>query len=198
LEAGTTKSQGGFLVNVFNRLIVILLLMLLIVITVIVAIVPQQTLEFVSQTFGWLHQEAGNYINSGDRLLFAGGRVLVGGIIVLLCLVGLWLELRRPRKKTIRVQKLAGGDAYITVDSIEKRLAYNIDQLPDVVNVASHITGRTRGVDIDLMLETSPDIDVPMKTEEVLEVTREVVGERMGLKLGKVQIKIKHENYPKE
>jgi hypothetical protein len=64
--------------------------------------------------------------------------------------------------------------------------------------VNSHIRGRTRGVDIDLMLETSPDIDVPMKTEEVLELTREVVGERMGLKLGKVQINLKHAPYPKQ
>ncbi len=184
--------------NAFNRLIVILLLLLLIVVTAIVAIVPQQTLWVISQTFAWLRQEAGNYINSGDRLLFAAGRVLAGGIIIFVCLIGLWLELRRPRKKTIRVQKLAGGDAHITVDSIEKRLAYNIDQLPDVIKVIPRITGRTRGVDIDLMLETSPDIDVPMKTEEVLEVTREVVGERMGLRLGKVQIKIKHEDYPKE
>ena len=53
-------------------------------------------------------------------------------------------------------------------------------------------------MDIDLLLETSPDIDVPMKTEEVLQVTREVVAERMGLKLGKVQVKIKHAPYPKE
>ena len=53
-------------------------------------------------------------------------------------------------------------------------------------------------MDIDLMLETSPDVDVPMKTEEVIEVTREVVGERMGLKLGKVAVKIKHAPYPRE
>lgn len=184
--------------NIFNRLIVILLLMLLIVVTAIVAIVPLQTLWFLSQTLAWLHQEAGNYINSGGRLLFAAGRVLVGGIIILVCLIALWLELRRPRKKTIRVQKLAGGEAYITVDSIEQRLAYNIDQLPDVVKVSPTITGRARGVDIDLVLETSPDIDVPMKTEEVLEVTREVVGERMGLRLGKAQVKIKHAPYPRE
>ena len=73
-----------------------------------------------------------------------------------------------------------------------------IDQLPDVVKVTPRITGRTRGVDIELLLETTPDIDVPMKTEEVLEVTREVVGERMGLKLGKVTVQIKHAPFPKE
>jgi len=108
------------------------------------------------------------------------------------------MELRRPRKKTVRVQKLAGGEAHITIDSIAQRLAYNIDQLPDVIKVSPKIDSRARGVDIDLLLETTPDIDVPMKTEEVLQVTREVVGERMGLKLGKVQVSIKHAPFPKQ
>jgi hypothetical protein len=106
--------------------------------------------------------------------------------------------LRRPRKKAIRAQKLAGGEAHIATESIEQRLAYNIDQLPDVVKVSPRVTGRSRGLDVDLFLETAPDIDVPMKTEEVVQVTREVVVERMGLKLGKVNVQIKHAPYPTE
>jgi len=183
--------------NAFNRLVVILLLLLIIVATALVVIVPQETLGLTAGIFDVLRQGAADYINSGDRLLFAGGRVLVGGVIALACTIMIWLELRRPRKRTIRVQKLSGGEANITVESIEQRLAYNIDQLPDVVKVNPRITGKSRGVDVDLLLETSPDIDIPMKTEEVLEVTREVITERMGLKLGKVQVNIKHAPYPK-
>lgn len=184
--------------NVLNRLIVVLLLLLIILATALVVIVPLETLRTVATTFEWLRQGSADYMNSSDRLLFAGGRVLAGGIIVFACLILLWLELRRPRKKTIRVQKLSGGEAQVAVSSIEQRLAYNIDQLPDVIKVSPQIAGRGRGVDVDLMLETSPDIDVPMKTEEVLEVTREVIADRMGLNLGKVQVKIKHAPYPKE
>jgi hypothetical protein len=130
--------------------------------------------------------------------MFAGARVLIGGGLIIVLLLFLWLELRNPKKKTVRVQKLAGGEAHIAVESISERLAYNIDQLPDVVKVTPKINSRSRGVDIDLLLETSPDIDVPMKTEEVLEVTREVISERMGLKIGKVQVKIKHAPFPRE
>lgn len=184
--------------NVLNRLIVVLLLLLIILATALIVIVPLETLRTVATTFEWLRQGSADYMNSSDRLLFAGGRVLAGGIIVFACLILLWLELRRPRKKTIRVQKLSGGEAQVAVSSIEQRLAYNIDQLPDVIKVSPQITGRGRGVDVDLLLETSPDIDVPMKTEEVLEVTREVIADRMGLNLGKVQVKIKHAPYPKE
>lgn len=184
--------------NVFNRLVVILLLLSIILATALIVIVPQETFRLAAATFDWLRQGAADYVNSGDRLLFAATRVIVGGLVVLACLILIWLELRRPRKRTIRTQKLAGGEAHITVESIEQRLAYNIDQLPDVVKVTPRIDGKSRGVDVDLLLETSPDIDVPMKTEEVLEVTRQVIVERMGLKLGKVQVKIKHAPYPKE
>jgi hypothetical protein len=67
-----------------------------------------------------------------------------------------------------------------------------------VVKVQPRITGRARAVDVDLLLETSPEIDVPMKTEEVLHVTKEVVEDQIGLKLGKVNVKIKHAPYPRE
>jgi hypothetical protein len=184
--------------NVFNRLVIVILLLATIVGIVIVAVVPRETLTLIGAFFDWLYQSAEIYQTGADWPLFAAARVLIGGGLVIVCLFLLWLELRRPRKKTVRVQKLAGGEARITIDSIAQRLAYNIDQLPDVVKVSPRIDSRSRGVDIDLLLETSPDIDVPMKTEEVLQVTREVVGERMGLKLGKVQVSIKHAPFPKE
>jgi hypothetical protein len=183
--------------NVLNRLVVILLVLIIIILTAVIVIVPKQSFDVAGNFSDWLHDNTDTYLKD-DWALFAAGRVIIGGAVVLLCLFLLWLELRRPKKKSVRVQKLAGGEAHITIDSIEQRLAYNIDQLPDVVKVTPRITGRSRGVDIDLLLETTPDIDVPMKTEEVLQVTREVVGERMGLKLGKVTVKIKHAAFPKE
>jgi hypothetical protein len=183
--------------NVFNRLLVILLILVIVVLTAVIVIVPRQSAGLGEQFFGTMGQYTDSYLQH-NWALFASGRVIIGGAIVLICLILLWLELRRPRKKTIRVQKTAGGEASIAVDSVAQRLAYNIDQLPDVVKVSPRLTARARGVDIDLILETSPDVDVPMKTEEVLQVSREVIEDRMGLKLGKVQVKIKHAPYPKE
>jgi hypothetical protein len=183
--------------NVFNRLIVILLLLALIALTVFVVIQPSWSLRLVEATADVLHQDTLDYMDA-DPLFFAGARVVIGGAVIIVCLLIIWLEVRKPRKKTIRAQKMAGGEARIATESIEQRLAYNIDQLPDVIKVSPQITGKSRGVDVDLLLETSPEIDVPMKTEEVMQVTREVIVERMGLKLGKVQVRIKHAPYPKE
>lgn len=185
--------------NVFNRLVMVLLLLAVIVVVAVIAIAPKQSFYLLTALFQRAHEIAVQYDQPGsDWAFFAAGRVIVGGAVSLLCLILLWLELRRPRRKTIRVEKLAGGEAHVTTDSIAQRLAYNIDRLPDVVKVTPHIIGRARRVDIELNLETSPEIDVPMKTEEVLQVTREVVSERMGLKLGKVQVKVKHAPFPKE
>mgnify|MGYP001024621329 CR=1 FL=1 len=184
--------------NILNRLVMILLLLAIVIVTAVIAIAPEQSFNLLAAFFEWTRQGSVAYMNSGDWAIFAAGRVIIGGAIAIVCLLLLWLELRRPRKKTIRAQKVAGGEAYIAVDSIAQRLAYNIDQLPDVIKVSPRIISRARRVDIDLLLETSPDIEVPMKTEEVLQVTREVVSERMGLKLGKVQVKIKHAPYPRE
>ena len=91
---------------------------------------------------------------------------------------------------------MAGGEASISVESISQRLAYNIDQLPDVVKVSPRITARARGVDIELVLETAPDVDVPMKTEEIILVVRDVVESSMGLKIGKLDVRIRHSEYP--
>jgi uncharacterized alkaline shock family protein YloU len=183
--------------NAFNRVVVILLILAIIVLTAVFVIVPKQMLDLAAQFFTSMSQWTDAWMTQ-QWALYAAGRVIIGGAIVLLCLILLWMELRRPRKKTIRTQKVAGGEAHIAVDSVAQRLAYNIDQLPDVVKVSPRITGRSKGVDVDLLLETSPEIDIPMKTEEVLQVTREVIEDQMGLKLGKVQVKIKHAPYPKE
>jgi hypothetical protein len=183
--------------NIFNRTVVILLLIALIVLTAVFVIVPHDSLRLVAATADWLHQGARDYADA-DPLFFAALRVIVGGAVIVVSLFLLWLELRRPRKKTIRAQKLEGGEAFITTDSVEQRLAYNIDQLPEVIRVSPQVSGRARGVDLNLLVETSPEIDLPMKTEEIVQVAREVVVERMGLKLGKVQVKIKHAPYPKE
>jgi len=184
--------------NVFNRIVVILLALVVLIVTVVVVIVPEPSFNLLRAVFQWAQENTQSYMGSPDRYWFMAARVIVGGAIVLVGLIVLWLELRRPRRKVIRVQKMAGGETNIAIESISQRVAYNIDQLPEVIKVTPRISGRSRGVNIDLQLETSPEIDVPMKTEEVLQVTKDVVEGRMGLKLGKVTINIKHAPYPSE
>jgi uncharacterized alkaline shock family protein YloU len=131
-------------------------------------------------------------------LLRLGGGLLFTFIIWVCCAAILWLEVRRPRAKTIKVEKVSGGEAELTTESIASRLEYNIDQLADVTKVKPIIaSGGRKGVRVDLELETSPEIDVPMKTEEVQQLTKEIVENRLGLKLDVVKVIIRHAPYPK-
>jgi len=183
--------------NFVNRAIVSILSLALLVVSAVAVLVPQKLLVALANLFGRLHTATTPpEVTSPVGLLAA--RIAIGGAVILLSAFVLWLELRRPRLKTIRVQKLVGGEAAITVESISRRLAHSVDELPDVISASPRISNGLRGVDIDLLLETAPDIDIRMKTEEVLQVTKEVIVERMGLSLGKVQVKIKHAPYEKE
>ena len=57
---------------------------------------------------------------------------------------------------------------------------------------------RTRGsaVDVQLDLQTSPDVDIPMKTDEVIALTRDVIQAQMGLQVNKIKVNIEHAPYP--
>ncbi len=135
--------------NIFNRMVVVLLILVVLILTVVIVIVPEQSFNLLRAIFEWAHQDTKGYIDSPDHYLFLAARVIIGGAIILVGLLLLWLELRRPRKKVIRVQKMAGGETNIAIESISQRVAYNIDQLPEVIKVTPRVTGRSRGVDID-------------------------------------------------
>ncbi len=184
--------------NVFNRLVMIVLLVVsMIVLPVVLVLVPARP-DIVAvigqQGLSWLMA-----IGEQNQLLFIVGGVLSAVLTFIVCGLLLWLELRRPRGKAVRVRKVSGDEAKVTTDSIARRLEYNIDQLSEIISVKPKITAKGKGVHVRLNIETGPEIDVPTKTEEISKVAREVIEERMGLKLaGKLEINIKHAPYPKD
>jgi hypothetical protein len=184
--------------NVFNRLVVIVLLVVsMIVLPVVLVLVPARP-DIVAiigqQGLSRLMAIGGQY---PLRFVIAGASLAVLTFVV--CGLLLWLELRRPHGKAVRVKEVSGDEAKVTTDSIARRLAYNIDQLAEVISVKPKVLARGKGVHVRLNVETGPEIDVPAKTEEISKVAREVIEGRMGLKLaGKLEINIKHVPYPKD
>jgi len=183
-------------VNAFNRVVVIVSLLVTMVVSAIFFIVPVTVLGTVLSFLQRL--ETTLTAMTGPRaLLRVGGGLVFTFLIWVFCAAILWLEVRRPRAKTIRVMKVTGGQAELTTDSIANRLEYNIDQLADVISVKPIISPGRKGVRVDLELETTPDIEVPMKTEEIQQLTKEIVETSMGLKLESVRVIIRHAPYPK-
>ena len=177
--------------NVFNRLIMLLLLLGIIALVVTFFIWPYPTINLLQY---WLKVAEAN-IGS----IFIWRIILAAGVgIMLLCFVLILLEIIRRRPKAIRIRKVRGGKAELRTESIGRRLAWHVDRLSDVVKVTPRVKARGNGVDVVLNLETGPDVDVPMKTEEVIAVVREQVESKMGLKLRQVSVKIKDAPFPAE
>ena len=178
--------------NALNRLISLISLIFLWVLVVLFAAAPEFTLNLLRSGLDWLENLLTGLASVEPGWLFGLMRV---GVILLATLVALgllWVELRRASAGAIEVQLESGGSAQVTADSVARRLVWHIDQLADVINVYPEVKRRGNGVDVLIGMETSPDIEIPMKTEEVMAVAREVIEDRMGLQLRNLQVEIRH------
>jgi hypothetical protein len=174
--------------SVFNKVVTVVLFLLLMVAVPLTLIFPDAIIGLAQQ----LLPAVAASLTTFQRVIFA----LMGVIGFIVCGLVLYLEFRRPRRRRAIVEKTAGGEVEVALDSIAQRLEYRIDQLGDVVKVTPKIKPRRKDIDVELDLETTPDIDVPAKTEEVRNVAREVVEDRMGLKLRKIKVNMRHTPYP--
>ncbi len=175
--------------NIFNRAMTILLFATLMIVLPVVMILPDAVIALLQQFLSTVSSSMNNF----HRVIL----IVLGVISFVICGLVLYLEIRRPPRRRVRLQKVGGGEVELAVESIVQRLEYRVDQLADVIKVLPKVKPRRKSVDVELNLETTPDIDVPAKTEEVCEVVRDVVEERMGLKLNKIKVNIKHARYPK-
>lgn len=180
--------------NIFNRIVVILLLLTLLALVILVAVFPIEAAGYAAQAIETARAFVAN-LETAYYALYVAGRIALIAVAVILFGLLLWAELRPRRPKAVRVQTDTGSHATVTTDSVARRLSWHIDQLADVVSVTPQVTAHGKSVDVLLDLETSPEIDVPMKTDEVVAVAREVITERMGMQLGRIQVRIKHAPY---
>jgi hypothetical protein len=177
--------------NVVNRAISIVVLIILIIIMPVLIFFavarPGRATAALSQ--------AALALQSGITPRHVVAMVAIAALVFLAAVLLLWMEVRRATVRAIQVQQVTGGEARVTIESIVQRLEYNVGRLQDVTGVRPVVVGRGSGVDVQLNLQTTPEIDVPMKTEEVVQVAKEVVEKQMGVKLQKVSVEIKHAPY---
>lgn len=170
--------------NAVNRMVIVILLLVAIVLCSTLLAFPVRSLDAVVQ---WSTAQA-DAIRQYERLSFRWFvRVGLGALLALILDVvfGLliFLEVRRPKAKTIRVEKAAGGEVQVSVASIADRLQYEIDQLPGVLRVKSQASAKRGGVVLELDVETVSEINVPEQAGQIVERARQVMEEKMGIKL---------------
>ncbi len=181
--------------NVLNRFLAIIFIFMLLVGALALTITPFATLTWLQDGLGRFQQSLAIQ-ESQNPTLFLIARLLVGLVVVLLLVAFGMAEWPRRPQPAVRLQTSTGAAA-VTTDSVARRLRWHLDQLADVIAVEPTVRPHGDRVDVFLEVETSPVIEVPMKTEEVMLVAREVVEERMGLKLGRLDVRIRHSEYPK-
>ncbi len=180
--------------NTLNRIIAICILLVAFILLAALAIAPFESID-------WLRIQLGNFnvwataFQHNNALFFNLARLGLALIAFLIVIPLLLAEIPRKKEPTVRLRS-GQGDVQVTAESIAKRLAWHLDQLADVIAVSPTVTPKGEKVHINLDVETSPEIDVPMKTEEIMLVTREIIEKDMGLKLGKLRINIRHASYP--
>jgi len=168
--------------NIFNRIVTVLCLLGLIV--VLVAGIFQ-----LSPAIDALH----NGLNLLMDLALANQMVFWAVLAVLLfvAILLLILEFRRPQQYMVKVQQASGGTVELSVESVADSLRYHISQVPGVKAGEPFVTSRGSSVRVMLDLELDSDLEVPAKSEEVLQLARELVETRLGLKLASIKVHIR-------
>jgi len=171
-------------VNTFNRIIMVLTILTIFFVVTVGLVVPQQTLQVInSAASGTLHTLS--RIRPEFIIPFRALLILCAMFVDALLIGLLVLEIRGPAKRTIRIKKVGGGEVMVTAESLAERLQYHLDQLADVVSAKVKVTPRTGGVDLEIFIQTGADVNVPEKAEQVLDITRQVVEDKVGLVLAR-------------
>lgn len=128
------------------------------------------------------------------RLVCLGVTLLTAVFAILL----LYLELMPNGKMRMHLKSIQGADVLMSADAITTQLQYALDPLPGVIRATPKVfKGKGDTVDVMLDMTTTSDVDVKRKTDEVMDVTRTVLEGGLGLRVGKVQIKIEQMKPPK-
>jgi hypothetical protein len=177
--------------NVFNRILAILTVLLLAGILVLVLLNPLAAVDGIKAGVSYFEQ---GLFQDQFFVIF-----LASGIVLLLILaIILWLEVRRPRRKMVRIKTQGEGNAQLEIQSVAQSLEYRIDELAGVRQVRPQIISRGNDVDVIISLDTSPSVNVPMLTDQIVNLCHEIIENQLGLKIhGKVRINVHHEPYPR-
>ena len=179
--------------NAVNRMFVVFLLLAAIPLCTVLLVMPEPVLGAAGGQLTALVGFLGSfqpYVRAGLGILFA----LILDVIFVLLIV---LEVRRPTPKAIRVEQAAGGEVQISVASIADRLKYEVDQISGILRTKSKVSAKRGGVVVVLDVETAAGVDVPEKAARIVETARQVVEEKMGLKLARPpKVNLRAVRYP--
>ena len=119
-------------------------------------------------------------------------------LVLVFSILLLYLELMPSGKMRMRLKSIQGADVLMSADAITTQLQYALDPLPGVIRATPKVfKGKGDAVDVMVDMTTTSDVDVKQKTDQVMDVARTVLEGGLGLRVGKVQIKLEQMKPPK-
>jgi len=180
--------------NAVNRIVMVVVLLVAILLCTTVLVVP----AWVFDAIAWQLDTLADYLDTLQWYVRVPLGILFALVLDVIFILLIILELRRPGRKSIRVEKTAGGEVLISIASIADRLRYEVDQLSSVLRTRPKVSGKRGGVVVELDVETAAGINVPEKAEQIVEMAHRVVEEKMGLKLTRPpRVNLRAIPYPK-
>lgn len=176
---------------IFNRIITALLWLLLLIGVCLLAVLPFDSLQQVQVWIATLVTRLQTW-RAANPTNFLIAQAAFGVLGVVLFGTLLWMEVLAGRRRGVRIRTAAGGSAEVDAGSVSRRLEWHLDQVAEIISVVPTVKARGSAVDIVLEVETAPAVDIPLKTEEVFEATRDIIEQDMGLKLGKLDVRIRY------
>lgn len=177
--------------NTFNRVIALVLWLFLLVLVSLTAAAPLSMVQWWQSSLSNAERFiAQQQLNNSTNFLIGQTAVAIAAVLFFGFLAV--LEVWTARSHGVRIRSEQGGTVELDTGSIARRLGWRLDQLAEVISVVPTVKAKGGSVDIKLEIETAPDVDVPMKTDEVVDVTREIIEQDMGMKLGKLDVRVRY------
>ncbi|MCS7002838.1 MAG: alkaline shock response membrane anchor protein AmaP [Dehalococcoidia bacterium] len=177
--------------NLLNRVLVALMMMLIILCasaTIIVLAVYQ------GDIIGFFRIVANAYppgVGLETEVIVGVG--VVAAILAILAGIVLWLEVMPSSASAVRVQGAGGARAVLTTDAISQRIRHDAESIPDVRGARPIIWTDGSVVDVRLDLRLAPESSVPPLVAAVDQLVRESLDQRMGVRVRKLAINVRHE-----
>lgn len=167
--------------NTLNRVVLVILLLVAMVLCSFVFVVPVPALRFLAQGA----RGVADFVDVVRPVVRLPIGILLALIVNLVGILLIVLEVRRPAPRTISVEQAAGGEVTLSIASIADQLKAEVNQLPEVLQVKPKVSAKRKGVIVELDAKIAADKGVADKAERIVETVRQVIEEKMSLKMAR-------------
>lgn len=170
--------------NVFNRIAMSLILLVFVCVTLVISLLPQPVMGGLRYALSAAEES----MNPTTQLIGAifGLLIAVGAALLLIA------ELRPPARQSVVLPQVTGGTAELNNESVALRIKKAAEAIAGIREATPSIRSHGKMVSINLRLVTDPDIDIPQKSEEVMQAVRTETESKMGVPIKTLRVAVKH------